>query len=61
MFHLPRVVQLVVNQIISGKTVPVKKEFQKMISDDLTEKDISFTTSEDKTHSGRVLFRATSK
>jgi hypothetical protein len=61
MFNLSRVVQSVIDQIASGKTVPVKKEFQQMISDELAEKGISFTVSEDKTHPGRVLFKITSK
>ena len=47
MFNLSRVVQSVINQIVNGKTVPVKREFQKMISEELAERGVLFTVDED--------------
>jgi hypothetical protein len=44
---------------ITGKIVPVKKEHKRMISEELTEKGITFSVSKDKVNPGRVFFRAT--
>ena len=61
MFYLHRAVQSVINRILAGNTVPVKKEFQQMIGEELAEKGVRFTTNDDKTNPNSVLFKATKK
>lgn len=56
--NIANVIQNTIARIVEGKTVPIKKEFQQTISEELDEKGVTFTVKEDETNEKRVLFKA---
>jgi len=56
MFNMEQAIQTIITRILSGNTVPVKREFEKMMRNSLTNEGIAFIVEEDKTNTSKVLF-----
>ena len=51
-----RILQIVVDRILQGETTPVKREFQRAISEALTARGAVFSVTTDESNAERVLF-----
>jgi len=58
---IQQAVQGVVHRIYRGETVPVKKEYQNIVADELDSHAVPYCITEDKTNLDRLLFRRTTE
>jgi len=57
--EMDRIFQTVIDRILKGEVVPVKKDFQQIISETLTDKNVVFEVVADESNTERVLFSLT--
>jgi len=57
--EMDRIFQTVIDRILKGEVVPVKKDFQQVISETLTDKNVVFEVVADESNTERVLFSLT--
>ena len=55
--NIPQLLHVIVDRIRRGEVVPVKKEFTKMVAEELEDICLPHTIIDEKTNPNRMLFR----
>ena len=61
MSNLQRTILNTIDRIYCGETVPVKKEFQNIVAEELDSHKVPYCIVEDATNGDRIIFRRTAE